>query len=57
MRFEILYLLAKFRGIFYKKFLNCSIFIAQTNKELLKELYITHNCIPYRTNKDGTEFL
>lgn len=57
MKYEINYLLAKLRGVFMKENWKSDVFIAQKNKSLIKELYMSQQWVPYRIDKDGTEFI
>lgn len=57
MKFEIFYLLAKIRGICLKENCKADLFMAQKDKNLLKDIYITLKWIPYRIDIHGTEFI
>lgn len=57
MIFEILYILACIRGFIDIHDTKSNIFMAEKDKILIKELYISLKCIPYKIGIDGVDLI
>jgi len=57
MKFELLYFVAKLRGMLLKEDWKFNVRLGTIDKQRIKELYMINGWIPHRIEKTGTGFI